>query len=59
MGNESMSMYLYFIQLPNVGGWLSEGIIFLQVGQILEELTAGRDLLTALSVAEWKVLPGR
>lgn len=55
----SRSSYLYFTQLPNAGGWLSEGIAFLQVGQILEELTAGRDLLTALSIAEQKVLPGR
>lgn len=55
----SRSSYLDFIQLPKAGGWLSEGIAFLQIGQILEELTAGRDLLTALSIAEQKVLPGR
>lgn len=55
----SRSSYLYFIELPNAGGWLSEGIAFLQVGQILEELTAARELLTVLCIAEQKVLPGR
>lgn len=53
------SSHLYFIQLPNAGGWLSERTEFLQVGQILVELTAGRDLLTVPSTAGWEVLPGR
>jgi hypothetical protein len=55
----SRSSNFYFIQLPNAGGWLSERTEFLQVGQILVELTAGRDLLTVPSTAGWEVLPGR